>query len=419
MALVADGPYDLRAVVTDTTGNVANTLLPGLPKTVDNTAPVRLGHRSCRRGLRPERDRCRCERERRHGPARVGSLGRALRDQACRCRRVQRLRNADRTFVGSTYGRRWRRPRWRTGSPSCGSSSRTSPATSRPRPEHGERRQRRTGRHTRRPRCRRRRERQPQRVSSADTVDVTFRYRPVGTLGAGTAIASDATAPFALTWTTAPAAEQQWELIAVATDGGGNVTTSAPASSSSTAPSPRAASPPPRPARTSAARPSPWPRRRPRRRLGRDVVEWQVRDRCRRLRHRRSDTTAPYAGTWNSTAAPDGAPISARSSPTQLATSTRPPSSRSGRLHRPERDPRRPRRCRLGHGVADRDDRRRRKPRPVRGQPGERGHVDADRRRHDGAVRDALRHDGTRRRPLRPPRNRLRRARQRLHGLDP
>ena len=37
--LVADGPYDLRAVVTDSTGNVANELLPGLPKTVDNTAP--------------------------------------------------------------------------------------------------------------------------------------------------------------------------------------------------------------------------------------------------------------------------------------------------------------------------------------------------------------------------------------------
>ena len=39
-ALVADGPYDLRVVVTDTTGNVATTLLPGLPKTVDNTAPA-------------------------------------------------------------------------------------------------------------------------------------------------------------------------------------------------------------------------------------------------------------------------------------------------------------------------------------------------------------------------------------------
>ncbi|MHB1244732.1 MAG: Ig-like domain-containing protein, partial [Gaiellaceae bacterium] len=38
-ALVADGEYDLRAVVTDTVGNVADELLPGLPKTVDNTAP--------------------------------------------------------------------------------------------------------------------------------------------------------------------------------------------------------------------------------------------------------------------------------------------------------------------------------------------------------------------------------------------
>ena len=65
-------------------------------------------------------------------------------------------------------------------------------------------------------------------TSSADTADVSFRYRPVGTLGAGTVIGSDAAAPFGVTWSTAPAAEQQWELIAVATDGGGNVTTSAP-----------------------------------------------------------------------------------------------------------------------------------------------------------------------------------------------
>ena len=65
-------------------------------------------------------------------------------------------------------------------------------------------------------------------TSSADTTDVTFRYRPVGNLGAGTAIGADATAPFSVTWTTTPAAEQQWELIAVATDGGGNATTSAP-----------------------------------------------------------------------------------------------------------------------------------------------------------------------------------------------
>jgi hypothetical protein len=38
--LVADGAYDLRAVVTDTAGNVESALLPGLPKYVDNTAPA-------------------------------------------------------------------------------------------------------------------------------------------------------------------------------------------------------------------------------------------------------------------------------------------------------------------------------------------------------------------------------------------
>ena len=38
--LVADGAYDLRAVVTDSASNVSNVLLPGLPKYVDNTAPA-------------------------------------------------------------------------------------------------------------------------------------------------------------------------------------------------------------------------------------------------------------------------------------------------------------------------------------------------------------------------------------------
>src|SRR6185436_13558298 len=64
--------------------------------------------------------------------------------------------------------------------------------------------------------------------ASPDTADVAFRYRAVGSTGAGTLIASDSTAPFTVTWTTTPAAETQWELIAVATDAGGNVTTSAP-----------------------------------------------------------------------------------------------------------------------------------------------------------------------------------------------
>ncbi len=38
--LVADGAYDLRAVVTDSAGNVESALLPGLPKYIDNTAPA-------------------------------------------------------------------------------------------------------------------------------------------------------------------------------------------------------------------------------------------------------------------------------------------------------------------------------------------------------------------------------------------
>ena len=145
--------------------------------------------------------------------------------------------------------------------------------------------------------------------SSADTVDVTFRYRPVGTLGAGTAIGSDATAPFALTWTTAPAAEQQWELIAVATDGGGNVTTSAPRvvlvdrtqpTGSVTAPTAGANVGGPAVAlAATAADPAG---------SGVTLVEWQVKEfGAGGFSTVASDTTAPYAGSWNSTAAPDGA----------------------------------------------------------------------------------------------------------------
>ena len=108
-ALVADGPYDLRAVVTDTTGNVANTLLPGLPKTVDNTAPSRLGHRSRRRrSYVSGGDHGRRERDRRRRPAGIGSLGRPLRGQADRRRRVQRLRHADGPSSARPTGRRWR-----------------------------------------------------------------------------------------------------------------------------------------------------------------------------------------------------------------------------------------------------------------------------------------------------------------------
>ena len=175
--------------------------------------------------------------------------------------------------------------------------------------------------------------------SSADTVDVTFRYRPVGTLGAGTAIGSDATAPFAVTWTTAPAAEQQWELIAVATDGGGNVTTSAPRvvlvdrtqpTGSVTAPTAGANVGGPAVALAATAADHGRLRRDARRVAGEGI-------RRRRLRHRRERHDRPlrrHAGTRR--LRPTAQPISARSSPTPLATSTRPPSSPS-RSTRPAR----------------------------------------------------------------------------------
>ena len=146
-------------------------------------------------------------------------------------------------------------------------------------------------------------------TSSADTTDVTFRYRPVGSGGAGTAIGSDSTAPFAVTWTTAPAAEQQWELIAVATDGGGNVTTSAPRTvlvdrtqptGSVTAPVAGASVGGPAVALAATAADTAG--------SGVALVEWQVKEfGAAGFTTVASDATAPYAGTWDSTPAPDGA----------------------------------------------------------------------------------------------------------------
>jgi hypothetical protein len=82
--LVADGEYDLRAVVTDTTGNVANELLPGLPKTVDNTAGEWIDHLPRRRFVRRRQHHGHRECLRRACPAGIGCLGSPLRDQADR-----------------------------------------------------------------------------------------------------------------------------------------------------------------------------------------------------------------------------------------------------------------------------------------------------------------------------------------------
>ena len=95
--LVADGPYDLRAVVTDTTGNVANKLLPGLPKTVDNTAPSGSVTSPAAASFVSGTVHVDATRDRRRRPARLRRLGRPLRGQAFRRRLVQRLRDADRS----------------------------------------------------------------------------------------------------------------------------------------------------------------------------------------------------------------------------------------------------------------------------------------------------------------------------------
>ena len=391
-ALVADGPYDLRAVVTDTTGNVANTLLPGLPKTVDNTAPAgsvtapaggayvsgaiavdasasdgaappASGVSAVRFEVKPAGAGAYSVFGTQTAPV-VGSTYRqtlattALADGLAELRVVVTdVAGNETTSAMSTVNVDNDAPVVTLDDPGAAVGASVNLTAS----------------------------------SSADTIDVTFRYRPVGTLGAGTAIGSDATAPFAVTWTTAPAAEQQWELIAVATDGGGNVTTSAPrvVLVDRTQPTGSVTAPDGRHERRRSGR-------RPRRhrgghgRLRRDARRVAGEGvRRRRLRHRRERHDRPLRRHLEL----DGCARRRHRHPRarHRRRGQRPHDRRRfghGRLDRPERHPRRPRRRCLGHRVADGDDRRRREPRPVRGQPGERGHVDADRRGHDGAVRD-------------------------------
>ena len=146
-------------------------------------------------------------------------------------------------------------------------------------------------------------------TSSPDTTDVTFRYRAVGSGGAGTLIASDGTAPFGVTWTTAPAAETQWELIAVATDAGGNVTTSAPRvvlvdrtqpTGSVTAPANGDTVGGPAVALAANAADVSG--------SGVTSVVWEVMEfGSASFTPVATDTSAPYSATWNSTSSPDGA----------------------------------------------------------------------------------------------------------------
>ena len=163
--LVADGPYDLRAVVTDATGNVANELLPGLPKTVDNTAPSGSVTSPAAATFVSGSVSCDGERDRRRSAARVGRLSRALRGQAVRRRLVHRLRHADRSGLRLDLpaAARERLFRRRPGRPASRRHRRRGQRGDVRDPDD-QHRQRRPGRHPRRSGRGRRRKRQPERL---------------------------------------------------------------------------------------------------------------------------------------------------------------------------------------------------------------------------------------------------------------
>ena len=308
--LVADGEYDLRAVVTDTTGNVANELLPGLPKTVDNTpasgsitSPAAASYVAGTVNITANAS---------DGPVPPASGVSAVRFEikpaGAGAFTVFGTQTAP--TAGSTYSQSLA-----TGALADGpadlqvvvtdiAGNETTSATHTinidnvaPAVTLDD----------------------PGAVvgatvgltasSSPDTTDVTFRYRAVGSGGAGTLIGSDGTAPFAVTWTTAPAAETQWELIAVATDAGGNVTTSAPRvvlvdrtqpTGSVTAPANGDTTGGPAVAIAANAADIGG--------SGVTSVVWEVMEFGSAIfTPVGTDTTAPYSTTWNSTSSPDGA----------------------------------------------------------------------------------------------------------------
>ena len=308
--LVADGEYDLRAVVTDTTGNVANELLPGLPKTVDNTpasgsitSPAAASYVSGAITVTANAS---------DGPVPPASGVSAVRFEikptGAGAFTVFGTQTAP--TVGSTYSQSLA-----TGTLADGpadlhvvvtdvAGNETTSATHTinidnlspvvtlddPGAVVGS-----TVGLT--------------ASTSPDTTDVTFRYRAVGSVGAGTLIASDGTAPFGVTWTTAPAAEVQWELIAVATDAGGNVTTSAPrvvlvdrTQPTGSVTAPANGDTVGGPAVAIAANAADLSG------SGVTSVVWEVMEfGSASFTPVATDTSSPYSTTWNSTSSPDGA----------------------------------------------------------------------------------------------------------------
>ena len=308
--LVADGEYDLRAVVTDTTGNVANELLPGLPKTVDNTAPS--GSVTSPVAASYISGNVTVTANATDGPvppaSGVSAVRFEIKPSGAGTFAVFGTQTAP--TAGSTYSESLA-----TGALVDGpadiqvvvtdvAGNETTSATHTinidnlapvvtlddPGAVVGS-------------------SAGLTATASADTTDVTFRYRAVGSGGAGTLIASDGTAPFSVIWTTAPAAETQWELIAVATDAGGNVTTSAPRivlvdrtqpTGSVTAPSSGDNVGGPSVGLAASAADISG--------SGVTSVVWEIKEfGSGSFTPVATDTAAPYSATWNSTSSPDGA----------------------------------------------------------------------------------------------------------------
>ncbi|HET9665188.1 MAG TPA: Ig-like domain-containing protein, partial [Desertimonas sp.] len=308
--LVADGEYDLRAVVTDTTGNVANELLPGLPKTVDNTpasgsitspaaasyvagtvtvtanasdgpVPPASGVSAVRFEIKPSGAGAFTVFGTQTAPTAGSTYSQSLATGALADGPadlqvvVTDVAGNETTSATHTINIDNLAPTVTLDDPGAAVGSSVGLTA----------------------------------TSSPDTTDVAFRYRAVGSGGAGTLIASDGTAPFAVTWTTAPAAETQWELIAVTTDAGGNVTTSAPRvvlvdrtqpTGSVTAPANGDTTGGPAVAIAANAADLSG--------SGVTSVVWEVMEFGSAVfTPVATDTSAPYSTTWNSTSSPDGA----------------------------------------------------------------------------------------------------------------
>ena len=260
-------------------------------------------------------------------------------------------------------------------------------------------------------------------TSSGDTTDVTFRYRAVGSGGAGTAIGSDAHGALHDHLVDAPRGR-----AAVGADRGRDRRRRQRLHE-------RAARRPRRPHAAHRQRHGPAERRTP--------------SAAPPSRSQRSPPTSPApASRWSSGRSSSSAPAPSTSSRatrprrttapgTRRARRTAPTEVRAvitdaagnvrttvseprhGRLDRAERHAHRSRRGRLGHGVARPRARRRRRPGRIRRLAGRWRHLDGDRLRHERAVRHVARHEHARRRALRPARDRLRLGRQPVDGLRP